>query len=86
MGGGWQGSGIRCLFDPWIRDPGWVESQHLDLGSGIGDEQLGSYFLELRTIFLFFLGLKYLSSLMRIRDPGSVMEKGQIWDPGWKNV
>ncbi len=17
------GSGIRCLFDPWIRDPGW---------------------------------------------------------------
>jgi hypothetical protein len=19
------GSGIRCLFDPWIRDPGWVK-------------------------------------------------------------
>ncbi len=19
------GSGIRCPFDPWIRDPGWVE-------------------------------------------------------------
>jgi hypothetical protein len=19
-----SGSGIRCLFDPWIRDPGWV--------------------------------------------------------------
>ncbi len=18
-------SGIRCLFDPWIRDPGWVK-------------------------------------------------------------
>jgi hypothetical protein len=29
------GSGIRCLFDPWIRDPGWVESQHLDPGSGM---------------------------------------------------
>ncbi len=28
------GSGIRCLFDPWIRDPGWVESQHPDPGSG----------------------------------------------------
>jgi hypothetical protein len=24
------GSGIRCLFDPWIRDPGWVKSQHPD--------------------------------------------------------
>ncbi len=24
--------GIRCLFDPWIRDPGWVESQHPDPG------------------------------------------------------
>jgi hypothetical protein len=20
-----SGSGIRCLFDPWIRVPGWVE-------------------------------------------------------------
>ncbi len=26
------GSGIGCLFDPWIRDPGWVESQHPDPG------------------------------------------------------
>ncbi len=24
------GSGIRCLFDPWIRDPGWVKSQDTD--------------------------------------------------------
>jgi hypothetical protein len=21
------GSGIRCLFDPWIRDPGWVKTK-----------------------------------------------------------
>jgi hypothetical protein len=27
-----QGSGIRCLFDPWIRDPGWVKSQDPDPG------------------------------------------------------
>ncbi len=27
-------------------------------------------FYSLETIFLFFLGLKYLNSLMRIRDPG----------------
>jgi hypothetical protein len=32
-----SGSGIRCLFDPWIRDPGWVESQHPDLGSGMNN-------------------------------------------------
>jgi hypothetical protein len=22
-----SGSGFRCLFDPWIRDPGWVKNQ-----------------------------------------------------------
>ncbi len=26
------GSGIRCFFDPWIRDPGWVKK----CGSGSG--------------------------------------------------
>jgi hypothetical protein len=31
------GSGIGCLFDPWIRDPGWVESQHPDPGSGMNN-------------------------------------------------
>jgi hypothetical protein len=25
-------SGIRCLFDTWIRDPGWLKNR--DLGSG----------------------------------------------------
>jgi hypothetical protein len=37
----------------------------------IRDEQLGSYFRELRN---HFLGLKYINSLMRIGDPG------------WKNI
>jgi hypothetical protein len=36
-------------------------------GSGIRFEQPGSYFLELKN---HFLGLKYLNSLMRIRDLG----------------
>jgi hypothetical protein len=27
-------SGIRCLFDRWIRDPGWVKNQDPDSGSG----------------------------------------------------
>jgi len=31
------GSGTRCLFDPWIRDPGWVESQHPDPGYGMNN-------------------------------------------------
>jgi hypothetical protein len=43
-------------------------------GSGIRDEQPGSYFLELRN---HFFGLKYFKSLMRIRD-------GDSSDPGWK--
>jgi hypothetical protein len=24
-----------CLFDPWIRDPGWVKNQNPDPGSGM---------------------------------------------------
>jgi hypothetical protein len=60
-------------------------------GSGIWDEQPGSYFLELRNHFFAFFGVKilkffdekYLNSLMRIRDkdssdPGSGMEKRRI--------
>jgi hypothetical protein len=27
-----SGSGIRCLFDPWIRDPGRVKNQVPDSG------------------------------------------------------
>ncbi len=29
--------GIRCLFDPWILDPGWVKSQDPDPGSGMNN-------------------------------------------------
>jgi hypothetical protein len=36
------GSGIGCLFDPWIRDPEWEK-----VSIRIRDEQPGSYFLEL---------------------------------------
>ncbi len=42
-------------------------------GSGIRDEQPGSYFLEFRNHFFAFLGVKTLKSGMeksRIRDPG----------------
>ncbi len=53
-----SGSEIQCLFDPWIRGGKKIQ---------IGNEQPGSYFREIRNNFL---GLKYLNSLIRIRDRG----------------
>ncbi len=82
MGGGWQGSGIRCLFDPWIRDLGSGMGRKSASGSGIRDEQLGSYFLELRNHLFGFFGVKILKFFDA--DPGSGTETGRIRDPGWK--
>jgi len=58
-------------------DPGSWMGKKSGSGSGIRDEQPGSYFLELRN---HFSGLKYLNSLMRIWDGNRV----RIRDPGWK--
>ncbi len=57
-----SGSGIRCLFDLWIRDPGWVKNQEPD------PDHISE---SLETIF----ELKYFNSLMQIRDPESEMAK-----------
>jgi len=61
-------------------------------GSGIRDEQPGSYFLELRNHFFACLEVKILKffdedpgsgmETVRIRDPRSGMEKSRIRDPG----
>ncbi len=51
-------------------------------GSGIRDEQPGSYFLELRNHFFAFFGVKILKFFDE--DPGSGMEKVRIRDPGWR--
>ena len=70
-----------------IRDPGLGafltpvsgirDGRKLASGSGIQDEQPGSYFLELRNhFFAFFFD----------EDPGSGMETVRIRDPGWKKV
>ncbi len=77
------GSGIRCLFDPRIRDPVWVKSQDpypgscmaikSGSGSGIQDQQPGSYFL--RNHFWVKI-LKFFDA-----DLGSGMEKSRIRDP-----
>jgi hypothetical protein len=53
-------------------------------GSGIRDEQPGSYFLELINHFFAFLGVKILKFFDE--DPGSGMETVRIRDPGWKKV
>jgi hypothetical protein len=54
------GSGIRCLFDPWIRDPGWAKISRSGSGMNISDHISES----LETVFF---GGKYINSLMRIR-------------------
>ncbi len=65
---------IRDTVPFWPRDPGLVESQHPDPG-----------WITRKPFFKIVLGLKYLNSLMRIRDPGwrqigSGMEKSRIRD------
>ncbi len=69
-------SRIRDPVPFWPLDPGSGMGRKSASGSGIRDEQPGSYFLELRN---HFLGLKYFNSLIRIRD-------GDSSDPGWKKV
>jgi hypothetical protein len=85
-----QGSGIQCLFDPWIRDPGWVENQDPNPGSGSGMNNPDHFH------FPAFFYSKYLNSLtptgmkkIRIRDTGwnkfrSWIREGKNSDPGWK--
>ncbi len=46
------GSGIRCLFDPWIRDPGWVKNQGPDPGSGSGMNNPDHNYESLKHYFL----------------------------------
>ncbi len=70
-----------------VANPDPVSGAFLTPGSGIRDEQPESYFLELRNHCFGFLGLKYLNSLMRIRDAGirdgdSSDRDGKKSDPG----
>jgi hypothetical protein len=69
------GSGIGCLFDPGIRDGRQSAS-----GSGIRDEQPGSYFLELRNHSFAFFGVKILKFFDE--NPGSGIRDGDSSDPG----
>ncbi len=85
------GSGAFLTPGSGIRDPGWVERQHPDPGSGIRDEQTGSYFPELRNHFFVFLGVKILKFFdgnpgSGIQDPGWRQFVSGIQDPGWKKL
>ncbi len=75
-----QDPGLGAFLTPGsgIPDPEWVESQHPDPESGLNNPD--HIFKNSETIFLFFFGLKYLNSLMRIRDPG--IRYGDSSDPG----
>jgi hypothetical protein len=53
-------------------------------GSGIRDEQPGSYFLELGNHFFGFFGVKLLEYCDAY--PGFGMETVRIRDSGWKKV
>ncbi len=96
-----QGSGVFlvpgfAIWDP-VSGSGIGKKSGSRSGIRIRDGKPWSYFWELRNHFFW---LKYLNSLMCIRDPGSVMEKIQIWDqgsrmeksgsriqdPGWKKL
>jgi hypothetical protein len=61
------GSGIGCFLTP---GSGNRHGRKSASGSGIRDEQPGSYFLELRNNFFAFFEVEILNSLKRIRDPG----------------
>jgi hypothetical protein len=74
-------SGIPSLFDPWFWHPGSGMGKKSGSGSGIRDEQPGSYFLELRNHFFGVKILKFFDG-----DPRSGMETIRIRDPGWNKV
>ncbi len=46
------GFGIRCLFDPWIRDPRWVKNQDPDPRPGSGMNNPDHVSESLETKFL----------------------------------
>jgi hypothetical protein len=69
-------SGIRCFFDPWILDPGWLKSQDPDPGSGCGMNNPDHISKSLETIFWVKI-LKFFDA-----EPRSGMEKIRIRGSG----
>jgi hypothetical protein len=73
------GSRIRCLFDPWIRNPGWVKK--IKNRVRIRDEHPRSYFRELRNNFLMWIRIRIRGNTGR-NSPGfnsSILRHSGIW-------
>jgi hypothetical protein len=64
---------IRCLFDPCIRDPGWVKNQDPDLGAGSRMNILDHISESLETIF--WVKIPKFGFGMRDKHPGSATLK-----------
>ena len=77
-----SGSGIWCLFYPWIRDPGWVKNQDPVPGSGSGMNNPDYISESLETIF--WVQILKFSDV----DSESGMEKFEsvIRDLKWKKL
>jgi hypothetical protein len=73
-----SGSGIWCLFDPWIRDQGWVKNP--DPGSGSGMNSPDHISQSLETIFWVKI-FEFFNSDTGWKKFGSGMEKIRIRDP-----
>ena len=56
------------IFDPWIRNPGWIKKSRSGSGIRTRDEHPGSYFRELRKKIF---GLKIPKFCYADPDPGS---------------
>jgi hypothetical protein len=66
---------IRCLFDPWIRDPGWVKKS--GFGSGMNNPDHISESLEAWVKILNFFDADPVSGMEKIR-----IRDGKKLDPG----
>ncbi len=66
------GSGTRCLFTPWIWDPGWVKIRIRDPDPGWTTQ------IIFPRAYKQFFGLKYLNFLMRRSGSGI----RNLFDPG----
>jgi hypothetical protein len=86
-----SGSGIRCLFDPWIRDPRfctvWVKNQDPDPGSGPGTNNLDHISESFETISWVKLLIPYslirkkVGSWIRDNHPGSATLNMRVANP-----